>query len=468
MLFQTELDPRGAAVDALHAATAIYTAGPIVEGLLRRIDWPNRPGRLLDPSAGDGAFLLGALALLEPTPKFPGELDRVRGMEIHPKAVREGREHVAKFLVSRGFTRADALAKAEEILTLGDFLMNPPETGEFAVIAGNPPYLRAVNLPAFFRELYGAVVPEFAQGDILHAFLARCTDLMPAEGGVIALVTSDRWMTNLSTGPLRAHIGTRFGVSHLAQLDVTTAFYRPKSRRKGTPPRIHPIEVVLEAGAQPLTAEIVSLDGRAPYTGPTLADIATVRIAPWMGPEGVFVVDQALGSKLTGVTLIPAVDVDDIARDRDELTGVRRYALKVEGDGPPVGAARTHLESQFHRMPEKCRKRGCYWLPPESINLPLTGERMMIPRIARRIRAVPLPEGVLPLNHNIQIAIPATGVSMELVRAVLLSDEAQAWAQSTAPHLENGYLSLTTMLLRRMPIPERFLAQLPARPALAA
>ena len=456
-LIQTEFDPRAAAIADLHAATAIYTASPVVHALLKRIDWPKRPGRLLDPGAGDGSFLLGALSLMDLTPDDPLAVARVAGIEIHPEAVRQGRERIAAFLAGQGWKPEAAVRAATAMLVEGDFLAEPPSPGEFAMIAGNPPYLRVTNLPKYFQELYSSLVPEFAQGDILHAFLARCAEILP-DDGLVAVVTSDRWMTNLSTGHLRAHLGARFAITHLARLDVTTAFYRPKSRKKGTPPRIHPIEVVLEAGIEAgrrLTAEVVSLDGEDRVEGPTLAHIANIRIAPWLGPEGVFVVEKEVGARLTGVTLIPAVDVDDISREADVLTGIHRYALKVEGEGPPTGTVRAHLEKQFYRMPQRCQKRGVFWVPPEPINIPLTGGRLLIPRIARCLRAVPLPEGVLGLNHNLQVASPADDISIGLLREIITCEESQAWIRSNAPRLEGGFFSITTMLLRRMPIPER-------------
>jgi hypothetical protein len=51
-----------AAIEALHAATALYTAEPVVDVLLDRIGRPDRDGRLVDPSAGDGMFMVRALS----------------------------------------------------------------------------------------------------------------------------------------------------------------------------------------------------------------------------------------------------------------------------------------------------------------------------------------------------------------------------------------------------------------------
>jgi hypothetical protein len=53
---------RDLAIDALHAATAIYTAEPVVDELLDNINWPqNTARRMADTSCGDGMFLGRAL-----------------------------------------------------------------------------------------------------------------------------------------------------------------------------------------------------------------------------------------------------------------------------------------------------------------------------------------------------------------------------------------------------------------------
>jgi 23S rRNA G2445 N2-methylase RlmL len=91
-------DPRADAIDLLHAATALYTVRPIVEGLLDRVGWPRAGQSLLDPSAGDGAFLVAALDRLAPAPGDLATALRVKGVELHPGAVMEARSALAERL----------------------------------------------------------------------------------------------------------------------------------------------------------------------------------------------------------------------------------------------------------------------------------------------------------------------------------------------------------------------------------
>lgn len=458
---QLALDPRADAVDALHAATALYTSSSIVDSLLDRTGWPNRKGRLLDPSSGDGSFLLRALSRIETPPGDMEAVCRIRGWEIHPLAASHSREAIAALLTGRGWTAAAAERAAFSVIREGDFLTDTSiAKGEFSIIAGNPPYLRYGHLPSVFKDLYEQVVAPHARNDILHSFLDRCVDLLSDEG-VIAFVSADRWLFNATTAKLRELLGQKVGLSHVARLDPTTSFYRPKYRRRGSPPRIHPVEIVLTPQARfvrPLTAGAISPDEGCCVTAPvgsTLADVATVRIAPWLGPEGIWVLDEAEAAGLTGASTVPAVDTDDIVSPSDVLAPPRRRAILTTRGEEPTGTAQAHLQALRHRMPKKCEGKP-YWLPPEVITLDLSRPALLIPRIARRLRVIPLPAGILPINHNLQVVNAAPGVSLERVAEMLGCEESQEWIRRHAPRLENGFFSITTTLLRRLPLPRRF------------
>lgn len=444
---------RATAIEAVHSATAIYTSTHVVDALLDRLDWPGGGGRLLDPAAGDGAFLLRALARVD---FKPGDSLPVQGWEIHAGAASEARARIAEHLMARGWSNADALRVAHATVLEKDFLTDGPAPGEYRVIAANPPYLRFGRLPEYFKRLYGDCLPRYVRADLLHAFLARCCELMPPNG-VIGMVCSDRFLFNANATELRQRMGQHAGIVHLARIDSTTSFYHPKDRRRGTPPRIHPVELVMRPAAASLhaiTGAAISPDelGRievAPHR--TLGEVAHVRIAPWLGPFGVFVVDAQGAARLPGAHLVPAVDTDDIDPHTDELHEPNRWAIRTTRDEIPTGALHRHLKSGRRRMPKRALVQP-YWLPPELINLSLDRPSLLVPRIARRLRAVALPAGVLPINHNLSIVQSRDDVSLADLRDILLSPESHAWIQRNAPRLESGYFSITTRLLRRLPV----------------
>ncbi len=98
------------------------------------------------------------------------------------------------------------------------------------------------------------------------------------------MVTADRWLFNVGAARLREAIGQFFRLAHLERIDVTSAFYRPKQRRAGSPPRVHPCAVVLNAtrGA-PITRESI-------YPGPAALPQTTAGLT--LGDEYSGTLDQ--------------------------------------------------------------------------------------------------------------------------------------------------------------------------------
>lgn len=443
-------------IDQLHTATAIYTASHIINALLDRLDWPNHPGTLLDPSAGDGAFLIEALKRLNLSD--PLNLDRIRGWEIHATAAHEAQTAICEYLQEQGFHVSEASQFAKTIIVNKDFLVDGPVTERFQVIAGNPPYLCFRRLPPYFKTLYGSeVVAPYARGDILYAFLDSCTKLL-TPNGKIGLICSDRFLINDTTAELREQIGKRVGISHLARIDQKTAFYRPKRRVKNSPPRIHPVEIIFEPlqkarfrlGQSPLFPDSLEESNTQDHRQ-TLSDIAKVSLAPWLGPEGIFVIDKDTARELQQYAeLIPAVDTDDIDRNTNKLTTPTRYLIKTNPAIEPSIQVQRHLQATIPRMPPR-GQRPTYWLPPEIPKLPLNRPSLLIPRIARNLRVIDLPAGVHPINHNLSIVSAGT-VPLSEIKEILLSERSQNWIKENSPRLENGYLSITTKRLRRLPI----------------
>lgn len=444
------------ALDALHQATALYTVDSVCDTLLDRIGWPGAGGRLLDPSAGDGMFLVRAIAKLDIGLDDVSSLERVRGWEIHPNAVVSGRERIALHLISRGWSVGYANLAARQVLSQGDFLIEGPNTSGFQFVAGNPPYLRFGRLPDAFKDVYTAHLCQVARGDLLHAFLLRCSEVM-TENGVIGFVTSDRWLLNSTAANLRQQLGTRVGIEHLARLDPQTSFYRPKERRKGSPPRIHPVEIVL----RPAGSSLIALDS-APISpsgdaidengGPCLGDIATIRLAPWLGPANIFVVDEDRAQSLPSDYLVPAVDTDDVDPRTDELSMPRRYAIRTSRAETPPKAILEHLAREMHRMPKRGIRK-TPWLPPEKVFDDLSKPALLIPRIGKKIRSVRLPAGILPINHNLYVVQAHPDFSLEAIERILISENTQEWLTKNAPRLENGYYDIRSSLIRRIPAP---------------
>jgi Eco57I restriction-modification methylase len=446
-------DRRPLDIAVIHWATGIYTAVPEIEALLDRLHWPVEGDRLLDPGAGNGGFLVAALRRLDLARDDVGyAARRVQGYEFYPGAVAEARRAVHDHLVWRGWSAPAAERAALSIVEDRDYLLSPVPAGVFDVIAANPPYWRLANLPPGYRVDYEAIVPAHARADLLYAYLDRSAHVI-APGGRIGLITADRWLLNNGSAELRRRLGRRYRVTDLCRLDATSAFYLPKDRRQGTPPRVHPVSLILTPGdrGRQLNARPFRLASLPAVDGVPLREIADIRLAPWLGPDGIFLVDAS--TRLPREHLVPAVEPEDI--DGNVIRPPRRWAL-VTTDAEPPAAILAHLDATLHRMPGRGR-RTIRWLPPETFTgrLPLDHDAVLVPRIAKRLKAVLLPAGRLPVNHQLVVVsgLPATTIIGMLGDPVI-----QAQAEALALRVDGGYRSYTATLLRQLVIPRHHLA----------
>lgn len=442
--------PRREAIDAIHRGTAIYTAVPEIEALLDRLGWPDRGESLLDPGCGNGGFLVAALGRLDLEVDDVDEaVRRVHGYEFHDGAALSARKAVTTHLLSRGWRDARAEKAAEAIVEVRDFLLSPVPVGRWDVIAANPPYWRYANLPPEYRFDYEAAVPAHAKADLLYAYLQKSADIV-AEGGRIGLVTADRWLLNSGSAKLRARIGSRYSVEDVRRLDSASAFYRPKSRSRGTPARVHPVSIVLKpgGGGRELSESPFMIEEMPHVDGVPLSEIATIRLAPWLGPDGIFMVDRK--GSIPDSELVPCYEPEDI----DALTGVlgepRRWAIAT-GRAQPGPEIMAHLDETLHAMPKRGRQR-LRWLPPEPFEgkLPLAVDSILVPRISRTLKPVLLPAGSMPVNHNLVVV---AGCEPETLAAMLSDPRVGAQADAMALRLESGYRSYTATLLRNLVIP---------------
>ncbi len=453
-MFRFDATDRAEAIDAIHRGTAIYTALPEIEALLDGLGWPERGRRLLDPGAGNGGFLVAALARLDlGIDDVAAAVHRVHGYEFHPGAAASARRSVEDHLAGRGWSRSAAQEAASSIVEIRDFLLGLVPVGVWDVVAANPPYWRYANLPAEYRLDYDDAVPTHAKADLLYAYLDKTADIV-APNGLIGMITADRWLLNSGSGKLRRRIGERWSVRECRELESGSAFYRPKSRTRGTPARVHPVALILQPGegGRVLGTQPFPIRQAEEVEGVRLGEIADIRLAPWLGPDGIFTVEDP--GDLPGHRLVPCVEPEDVDRHTGLFVLGRRWAIRT-GREEPEKSVLEHLERTMHRMPRGARRK-LPWLPPESFDgkLPLDRDAFVVPRIATGLKAIPLPPGVMPVNHNLVVV---SGLGADVLRRMLSDDRVKAQADAVALRVDNGYRSYTATLLRGIRIPHDLL-----------
>jgi hypothetical protein len=214
---------------------AIFTRREVVDFILDLAGYTNdRPlyqMRLLEPSFGDGDFLLPVIDRLFDSMArhrvVPGDApleDAICAVELHQATFEATREKIVGRLCELGLTATRARALTAAWLRKGDFLLEElPASFDFAV--GNPPYVRQELIPdaliAEYRARYRTI---FDRADLYIPFIERCLELL-GERGHLGFICADRWMKNRYGGPLRKLVAERFHLKYYVDMYDTDAFH---------------------------------------------------------------------------------------------------------------------------------------------------------------------------------------------------------------------------------------------------
>lgn len=222
--------------DTQKAMGAHYTPDDLAR-YLAQLSWshlPDRPSlRVVDPSCGDGGLLL-ALAEAAP-PGFRGRLDCV-GIDQNADAVRRAGERLAQSATTgsaettwEGIT-TDFLSLMTEVLVPQRLLfsrranaLSDQLSGAFDLVIANPPYVRTQVLGATESKRLRAALDLKGRVDLYHAFVNTMTRCL-VDGGVLALLCSNRFLTTLSGESMRATLARGFRVERIVDLGDTRPF----------------------------------------------------------------------------------------------------------------------------------------------------------------------------------------------------------------------------------------------------
>src|ERR1039458_1628782 len=205
------LDPIEAAVERLSNSGieergAIFTKLEVVNFIFDLSGYsPEKPlhqHRLLEPSFGNGDFLIAAVARLiasyrKHAPRTPLSADAIasciRGVELNGRNFEQTRQRLAKLLEKEGLGLNERNTLLRNWLIQGDFLLTPLPN-DFTYVIGNPPYVRQELIPDVlmteYRRLYKTI---YDRADIYIPFIERSLSLL-SKGATLGFICADRWM----------------------------------------------------------------------------------------------------------------------------------------------------------------------------------------------------------------------------------------------------------------------------------
>ncbi len=196
------------------------------------VDQPLHRCRLLEPSFGDGEFLVSAVdRLLQSYAKSTRAGTRIvddlrpviRGVEIHRDSLQRTRASLLTVFQIHKVPDGAAHALLDAWLVEGDFLlMDQPQT--FTHVVGNPPYVRQELIPAGLLAEYRArYLTLYDRADLYVPFI-EASLLALAPGGTLGFICSDRWMKNKYGGPLRGMVAAGYHLAGYIDMVDTPAF----------------------------------------------------------------------------------------------------------------------------------------------------------------------------------------------------------------------------------------------------
>lgn len=489
---------------------AIFTRREVVEFILDltgyTTDRPLNKLRLLEPSFGEGDFLIPAIdRLLEVwtrtgRPDAFGALgDAIRAVELHRVTFENTRRKVIAHLEEAKISANDAEALADQWLIYGDFLLISLDE-RFDVVIGNPPYIRqeliADALMSEYRARYCTI---YDRADIYIPFIERGLVSLN-KSGQLGFICADRWMKNRYGGPLRQMVARGFHLKIYVDMVDTPAFHsdviaypaitvitreKPGATRIAHRPAID--GAALSALARALTGEarpdpkagakelLGVAVGSAPWILESSDQLALVRrlekAFPTIEEAGCKVgIGVATGADKAYIGPFDELDVEDdrklpLAMTRDILGGVVKWrGFGVVNPFAPSGRLveladyprlARHLNARRDEIAGRhvAQKAPDNWyrtidrIYPEIAARP----KLLIPDIKGQAHIVFENEGLYP-HHNLYFITSETW-DLRALQAVLMSGIARLFVAIYSTKMRGGYLRFQAQYLRRIRVP---------------
>ncbi len=490
---------------------AVFTRREVVEFLLDlsgyTVEQPLHRFKLLEPSFGDGDFLLpiverllASYAIHEPDLSgVVGDLSKaIRAVEVHRDSIEKARIKLFELLRTRGISEANANSLLSAWILEGDFLLTElPWAFTYAV--GNPPYVRhetiPVDLMAEYRARFGTI---YDRADLYIPFFERCLAYLEP-GGTLGFICSDRWMKNRYGGPLRAMVAEHYHLASYVDMVDTAAFNSEViaypaitmiRREKPGPTRIaHRPQVngeTLQKLAKALLADTIPegsgvtetsnvASGSEPWVLQSLNRLAVARRLESEFPSleeagcrvGIGVATGAdkvfIGSfedlEVEPDRKLPLVTTRDIRSGTVEWRGLG-VINPFHADGSLVDLTDYPMLARYlERHAETIRNRNCAKRNPKGwyrtidrIQPDLTGKpKLLIPDIKGDAHIV-YEDGRLYPHHNLYF-ITSEEWDLKALRAVLRSGIAKLFVSIYSTRMRGGYLRFQAQYLRRIRLP---------------
>lgn len=459
--------------------------------------------RLLEPSFGDGEFLLAAVERLLATwrnSEVPDTAlqDAICAVELHHATFERTRERLDNILSRENLAAETRDALLNKWLTRGDFLLESIN-GHFDYVVGNPPYVRHEMIPdILMKEYRRRFTTIFDRADIYIPFIEKSLSLLSRDG-TLGFICADRWMKNRYGGPLRKLVAENYRLKFYVDMVDTPAFNSDViaypaitiiSKEPPGPTRLARQPEISVDGLAALSQKMLShkptdtedveeiskvAAGAEPWILESSDRLALVRRIerefPSLKDAGCDVgIGVATGADKFFIAPFDTLDVEEhrklpLVTTRDIVSGqVRWQGYGVINPFDDEGGLVSlddfpKLRDYLRRYEHEIRKRHISRKSPHSwyrtidrIHPALAKQpKLLIPDIKGEAQIV-YEDGVLYPHHNLYY-ITSKQWDLKVLQAVLQSGIAELFVNTYSTKMRGGYLRFQAQYLRRIRVP---------------
>lgn len=180
------------------------------------------PFRILDPACGDGALLV---AIVNAFPTCARRWMILEGYETDAGELAKARAGIAQLGVEDVILHNRDFLSQEGVGSLVESrgLFNKEPVQQYDVVIANPPYVRTQIMGANKAQALSRQFGLTGRVDLYHAFASAMTSVLKP-GGVLGLLTSNRFLTIKSGASMREMFSSHFEMEAIYDLGDTKLF----------------------------------------------------------------------------------------------------------------------------------------------------------------------------------------------------------------------------------------------------
>lgn len=151
--------------------------------------------------------------------------EAIAAYDLDESSVQASRSCVRRELVAQGMEAGEAARLASNWVRCCDYLLTSQSQADYVI--GNPPYLRAADIPEEARKQYCKRFSSMTRGcDIYVAFIQHGLESLGEDGeeGRLCFICTDRWLQNQYGKKLRSYVSERYHISAIVKMHDVDAF----------------------------------------------------------------------------------------------------------------------------------------------------------------------------------------------------------------------------------------------------